>query len=92
LFFVAELLVFGFLMSLIGLSSDALNVILWYLDGFAIIKLIECGCGMLGDKICRSDLELRIPAKPFTAFPFSPFKLPRLKSLVVSNVAEVSRF
>ena len=72
-------------MPLSGLSGDSLSAVLFYLDGFAVVRLIECGSACLSAKIAQLELALTIRTWPLMNFPFSLFHFPRLVYLRVRS-------
>jgi hypothetical protein len=69
-------------MALDTLSPDSLTEILQYLDGIAVIRLLQCGRSHLSAKIGQIK-KLRIEGRPFMKFPFFVFQLPQLQSLSI---------
>jgi hypothetical protein len=69
-------------MALDTLSPDSLAEILQYLDGIAVIRLLQCGRSHLSAKIGQIK-KLRIEGRPFMKFPFFVFELPQLQSLSI---------
>jgi hypothetical protein len=79
-------------MSLIGLSSDALQLIVVYIDAIEIFRLFQCGSALLSSKLKQVDLNLVVPTRPFMQFPFSLFSLPHLVSLSLKSYLSVSSY
>jgi hypothetical protein len=77
-------------MSLSDISSDSIALMLEYLDGVAISRLLGTGSSLLKLKIRQVCKAVCVRGWPFMRIPFSLFSLPRLECLLIKRKQGIS--
>lgn len=72
-------------MSLIGSSDDSIALILQFLTGEDVLRLLAIGSKALTSRILQNSTNLDFAFNRSTLFPFSAYRFPKLRSLAICN-------